>query len=256
MTVYYHGGPKSMLDNILRGDRFKTSDELGSSLYTPIPGRVYISKDIGYTIIYAMGANMAGHKWNPEHAYPSGSVLEVEVKDTNLLWPDEDEIGRIIAMGYGIKHHPGRYGKFYHGNDMSDKHRELMNLYEEVEIEMPEYVFDYLNEHYFEVDLYDVWVMIGKQMINVLKEENPYLLHKFTMAVDHVSTPPTNLIITKGWVIDNKRFMHLLDESGSNFFDYAEPVNISTPILAHGVGRGWHNDSYRHSLAARGVRTR
>lgn len=67
---------------------------------TPVKGKVYITPDIKYALIYAIGANMIGSKL-PERWIKAGEeyawLFVIDGKQLKDIQPDEDSIGEMIS---------------------------------------------------------------------------------------------------------------------------------------------------------------
>ena len=98
--VFYHGTSSTeSAQSIIEKGLTPPNLENRKDFLTPVAGRVYLSQNIGYALIYALGGDMAGHtlsqKWIDESRY--GYIFIVEGKEIQDIQPDEDEIGRLIS---------------------------------------------------------------------------------------------------------------------------------------------------------------
>ncbi len=112
MIDFYHGlsteaGAKQILKT--RELRQPKRDEF--SRFTPMLNSIYITKNLSYALIYALGGNFVGG--NAPGAYfarhkddPFGYIAVVD--DSKGLWlkPDEDQIGEMLA--YAMENRKGR----------------------------------------------------------------------------------------------------------------------------------------------------
>jgi hypothetical protein len=100
--TWYHG-TKSLqsAESILRSGYIKPPEIIvkKSSQLTPVKGKTYITTNLEYAIIYALGANMIGQhikdmRWaNEGNEY--GYLFVIDGKDLTDVQPDEDVIGEI-----------------------------------------------------------------------------------------------------------------------------------------------------------------
>jgi len=72
-------------------------DKYKGGIATPMEGRVYVSKDPNYALIYALGGDMAGSASPPIRGSRYGCLFEVEVPDDADIVIDEDELGELAA---------------------------------------------------------------------------------------------------------------------------------------------------------------
>lgn len=256
-----------MVDSILSGSRFEVADDKKykeSPVYSPYRGRVYITRRLDYALIYAIGGDYSGSTWNDagykDLLNPMGGILEIEVKNERLLWPDEDVVGKTISLGYGQeKFDPDRYGGWRYGGWADDPFEEAdEELYKILKPQLTLEMVNYLDDEDVSMfDHFETWIVMGKMMIEHLRKNDPEMLNRIALKSEHVSTPPDNIMVKRAWKIDNVKYLHLLHKDAENLFEYARPVRITTPITAHGrCKQGWYNEPYRHALASRGVRTR
>jgi hypothetical protein len=71
----------------------------------PVPGRVYLTPDLSYAMIYALGANMVGDQLDDSDWIESrskrdgryGYVFSVRGSDLKDIYPDEDSIGVLVT---------------------------------------------------------------------------------------------------------------------------------------------------------------
>jgi len=99
MGTYYHGTPtKERADKIWKdGIKPDLSVTPEHAISKPIAGRVYITKNIGYALIYALGGDVAGSKPFSLDSYGQfGYLFVIKGSQLNEIHPDEDEVGKAI----------------------------------------------------------------------------------------------------------------------------------------------------------------
>jgi hypothetical protein len=103
MLRYWHGTPSEKAFAQIARERVlrPLSDPYGKyqgSNSTPMAGRVYVSKDPNYALIYALGGDYAGDVFEiKESRY--GCLFEVKVPVGADIVIDEDELGELAATG-------------------------------------------------------------------------------------------------------------------------------------------------------------
>jgi hypothetical protein len=106
--VFYHGssseesGAAILTGGIQPREITMPSKAKSKSQLAPSQGRVYVTEDLAYAAIYALGGNMFGNgestvKW-VEKADPYGYIFELRGEDlTGDVVPDEDSIGEVLT---------------------------------------------------------------------------------------------------------------------------------------------------------------
>jgi hypothetical protein len=236
-NTWYHGTTGKAVREIV-GTREFNVPEYSRAYLHPMEGRVYISRSIDEALKYSVFRS-----WHIDKPQEAG-VLELQVKNPNILWPDEDELGRIIALGY------------LDMDKIDDKWLEtkeelLFNrIWNNLSIDYKEKI-ERIDR--FRLDEYAYWAMLGKRAIHDLYLRKSHILRDIVGSFENASSPSDNLLITNAWVFNQKK--------GSMVENHWSPhlrtvMNGAERIKARGMGRGWHNEPTRHALASRGVRTR
>lgn len=102
--TYYHGtssekaGEGILKNGIEPGDiampeKFK--GRKGPNL-EPVKGKVYITPELRYAQIYAIGGDMAGHDWKPKDSN-FGYLFAIDGADLADIQPDEDSVGELAV---------------------------------------------------------------------------------------------------------------------------------------------------------------
>lgn len=192
--------PRSNLDSY--------KDEKERAL-TPVSGHSYATHDLGYSQIYAIGGDYAGHdfsksNWRPNHKY--GYVFSFKGKKLSDIQPDEDVVGKMYYNAHS-SHHKGLHNgvkvpSFI--NDLATKHATPYTRKKAKEGE------------------YDHWAKLGKaiiphmtdeQKLEVISNHSPHVANRGTIVPDRVYRIATDKI-------------PMLKKDASNFFDHAEELDM------------------------------
>ena len=97
--TFYHGTSSEQAAKGISQTGIKGQVIQGKKQMSPVAGRVYLSHDIAYSLIYAIGANMAGSEMPEQFIGESryGYVFVVPGTELSDIQPDEDEIGELIS---------------------------------------------------------------------------------------------------------------------------------------------------------------
>lgn len=192
-AVYYHGTPSKAAADGIRSCGIVPPDvsDRKRRLTCPQQGRVYLTKDLGYAVIYALGANFAGHKL-PEYMVkddPYGYLFVVPGKNLHGdIVLDEDVIGELV------------YKRALPWLEPLARRVLTPRQYKKV---MQGY--------------YAYWAQAGKKLTKVLRPDQMRELLELGSHVGHEGT----IQPSECWRID-KRLSVDLKPNGSNFFDLAE----------------------------------
>jgi len=195
---YYHGtSTKVAADGILKTGI--QPPDLGNrkGQMTPVKGKVYLTPNLKYAVIYATGANMLGSEL-PESMIikePIGYLFVVYGKQLRDVQPDEDYIGELIGMN--SDHH--KCPQWLH--DMA-KHALTPNQFRKV-LE-GEYAY---------------WAQAGKKLVKLMSDEQKLELVSLGASIAHGGA----IIPDEAWEFD-KTLNVKLKKDGSNFFKLAKRV--------------------------------
>ena len=98
--TYYHGtDSEKAAKGILRKGISPPDLTTRKGLLRPVEGKVYITTNLEYATIYAIGANMVGSDtdhifWNKKE--PTAYIFVIYGKQLKDIQPDEDSIGEMI----------------------------------------------------------------------------------------------------------------------------------------------------------------
>lgn len=98
--TYYHGTSTDQAGNSILKKGINPPDlSIGKkNQLTPVMGKVYITPNLEYALIYALGANAVGSDW-PRESRPNEEFMWLFVLDGKQLsdiQPDEDSIGELV----------------------------------------------------------------------------------------------------------------------------------------------------------------
>ena len=236
-NVWYHGSTGRAVREIV-GDRSFEVPDYSRAYLAPMGGRVYITRSMDEALKYSVFRS----DWHTHKSQEDG-VLELQVRNPDLLWPDEDELGRIIADGY---------------LDMDKTNDKWLETKEELLFNK---IWNNLSIDYkekieridrFRLNEYAYWSMLGKRAIHEMSLRRSYILRDIVGNFENVSSPPNNIVITNAWIFTQKEDSKIEDHWSPHLRTVMEGAER---IEAHGIGKGWHFEPSRHALAARGIRT-
>lgn len=210
-TVYFHGtqteaAAREILQNGLDPAAMNIKWGEKKTALRPEEGKVYITPDLSYAMIYALGGDMFGHtsdtflereiKKYGEYGY----VFEIKGKDLQDISVDEDSIGKLLY-------------KFW------QKPEDVAH------INVPIRQLGYLaRKHCTDNQIkkvkegeYTAWAQVGKKLNKVLPDE--LKLDLIDSGMVHV-THTGKLKVSRCWRF-SKRDMSKIKKDGSNFKKYA-----------------------------------
>jgi len=211
---YYHGtSNKKAADGILKeGVKVPKIAKLDPK-YSMVPrkGKVYITPEIKYAIIYAINGDIAGSDYytkkelNEDTRY--GYVFEIDGKDLKDIEPDEDSIGEMIA-----NKNPKWLYELFMDLDIFEE-----ELPDDIVQDMEDYNMSF---HDLVMDgNYAAWAEAGKIVVNELSDEEKLELISLGAHIAHTG----NIKISGAWKIDKLKTKQL-KRDGSNFFKIAEKI--------------------------------
>lgn len=197
--VYYHGTARTASAEAIWRDGIKPPEvKKPRGRMAPVQGRVYLTPDISYAMIYALGANMAGSEPGEyllgRFGDPFGYVFAVRGSDLSAIQPDEDSVGEMVH-----DHIHGKIDVAWLGNKAAV------------------YLTDNQLRKVKEGD-YSYWAQAGKKLVKLMSPAQQEELVRLGAHVAQVGS----VMPFAAWRIDRRR-MAELKRDGSNFFDIAEP---------------------------------
>jgi len=113
---YYHGTDEKKLADEIIVEGLQGRPEQGKNYFAPIKDRVYLTQELSYAIIYAIGGNMLGSDLSDSLIPQYGQfayLFVVRQQDLNNdLIPDEDSIGQMVWDFYMEKNGKEVYHDF------------------------------------------------------------------------------------------------------------------------------------------------
>ena len=219
--TYYHGTPMSEFAKSIFVNGIHPPDLTGrSDNLRPREGKVYITPEIKYSLVYALGGSVAGGgadtvKHMLDHVGRYGYLFVIPGERVSDIEPDEDSIGEMIYDGTPEWLHElaseqlegVEYGDY---EDDTDEYGGLgVDLF-----------YDVMGGEY------EAWAVAGKMLLPILSDEQKLSLIDNGAHVAHSG----KLIPSECWRIDRKQIPDL-KEDGSNFFDVAVKVTSVQEIL-------------------------
>ena len=209
--TFYHG--TSSVDageSILKQGHLKPKDiEWEEHSLTPVVGKVYLTTDLRYATIYAIGGDVMGSKdYKPRSE--KGYIFTIKGSELKDIQPDEDFIGQMI------------YNK--EPEWLYDRAEEELADYPEWELpEDLQEQLELLNYSFWEAILegeYIAWAVAGKIMLEELDDEEILELVKIDgNAIAHSG----ELKIDKAWEVDTS-LIPKIKKDGSNIFKLGKRI--------------------------------
>lgn len=220
---YYHGTAGANAQSIITKGldpahtEIKYADAKNHKM-KPQAGKIYITPDIAYAQMYAIGGDIAGASIegylerdiakNGRYGY----VFEIPGSELTDIHPDEDTIGEFIMLSY-------------YQQDVLDKHyngwphktdKSIIYLKNEALKRLTDNQLKKVKD-----GDYASWAQAGKKLIKYLPDWVKLGLIDVGAHVAHTGA----LKPARAWKIDKTK-IPLLKRDGSNFFDHAEEVKI------------------------------
>ncbi len=249
-NVYYHGtssekAAKSIIKNGLIPQSHKDMGRTGKKSLDPVADMTYMTPNLRYAIIYALGANMLGKKL-PNHLIKDryGYIFVIPENTISHRQPDEDEVGHAIRESYECLYTNKQHSRNMDNQQFGDnlfKRRDIMEALVSV---ANKFLTPLQKEKLFKGYEYDILAVAGKKILKVMPE---YLRKELVDMGCHVSSSDKIIKPSEVWRFDKNK-SELLDYHGSNFFELAQQVkiNISESVFYHITSE--HNiDSILHN---------
>lgn len=207
--VFYHGTPtKEKAYKIVAGG-IQPGCHVDATALTPAEGVVYVTKDLAYAVIYALGGALLGYE-TPDNLVREygryGYVFAIPGDQIGVVDPDEDSIGEMIY------------------NKEPPWLREIAeDVLQGVETAFPGDYYEgqgYLLLNLVDDGEYAAWAEAGKILIRHLSEDEVIDLIEAGAHIAHHGS----LCPSEAWRIDRRRSQEL-SEDASNFFEIAERIN-------------------------------
>lgn len=230
LTVYHGTSTEKAARQIMRRG-IKPQDLSVNSSLSPRQGHIYLTPDLQYALVYALGGDYIGHK--PPQSFIKkdgkyGYIFAVDPHTVKKLDPDEDSVGEILYQ-----------------RKVSWLNRLADYILEDYKTQYPE---DYEDEEGFnpsgtyqllalvEQGEYSAWAEAGKVLLPYMSDDQKLdLISKGAHISYRGKVDPI-----KCWSI-NKEDAIYLKRDGSNFFQYAEVCDFKKHSASHLIGNGSSN---------------
>jgi len=218
---WFHGTDAKNVDAILR-DGIAGASPQRKGWFAPLPGRAYLSSDLGYSLIYALGGNMVGTDLSSfSTMFPGrGAIVELTFNTDDDVIPDEDWLGECLAAVISRRRH--------WNNDSTDwdwLDGECLHYARRCQAAVSVRTSDQLGRAE-RLDEAAVQARIGKRVIRELsrtKHGRALLLEGASIA-SSVSVPAGSVRIASVWTFDKMKDNAKLKRDGSNFFSVGKKV--------------------------------
>tara|TARA_B100002019_G_scaffold247516_1_gene225953 strand:+ start:362 stop:1054 length:693 start_codon:yes stop_codon:yes gene_type:complete len=205
-AVYYHGTPTKANAEDIMINGIKAPDLSSREGYLrPVEGKVYLTRDLAYAQIYALGGDLAGK--NVPDSFKGygqyGYVFVVDGKQLKDIQPDEDSVGELV---------------YNEEIDWLDELAKDILKYEEYD----DFGQDLGYRNLYDAIIggeYDAWAAGGKILLDEMSDDQKLNLLDYGAHVAHTG----NLIPKETWRIERNKTPEL-QKDGSNFFDLAERI--------------------------------
>lgn len=207
--TYYHGTDSESAAKSIMNEGKKSPDlELAPKRkLTPVIGKVYLTPDLKYGVIYALGANMIGQDLSDSLVSKNrfGYLFVVSGKEIKDIQPDEDSIGEILF----------------------DLFSEREQIESKVDLSKLQWLKRLAENNLTPLQLkkvkrYDDFgdlVVASKKLLKYMTDDEKLKLIDAGAHVAHTG----GITVEKVWRIDKKKSKEL-NKDGSNFFEIAERV--------------------------------
>ena len=210
--TWYHGTPKADRARDIYLNGLKPPEIARPKAHmAPVPGHVYLSPDLSYALIYALGADIVGmdlkgSDWFEHHSKRDGRygyIFSVNGADLKDIYPDEDSIGQLAS-------------KLIRG-----------------EMQEPSWLLALARRHCTALQLQalhqgdcSAQARVGKKLLKFLTLDSVIGLIRSGMHISHAGNVPVSRC-RRYDRCDNVRY----DKNGSNFFRLAFEVKSLSDIL-------------------------
>lgn len=205
-AVYYHGTPRKANAESIMANGIKAPDLATRDGYLrPVEGKVYITRDLAYAQVYALGGDFAGNVVSPvfKGLGQYGYVFVIDGKELKDIQPDEDSVGEMI---------------YNEEIEWLDELAQDILKYEEYDDFGQDLGYGNLYDAIMGGE-YDAWAAGGKVLVAEMSDDQKLYLIDYDAHVAHTG----NLIPKETWRIDRSKTPGL-KKDGSNFFELAERI--------------------------------
>ena len=201
---FYHGTPTHKQAQTVLKEGIQPDLSETQGLARPVEGRIYLSSNLDYAIIYLLGGDMAGHSlpenWLKKSRYGYLFVIEEDQLSQDYQ-PDEDQVGQAISE---------------RAFPWTEKYLDFLAEEDSVEDEDGDFqnLLSQLNMGY-----YAAWIKAGHLLLPKLSQaEKSDIIEKYGNIAHKGAIHPMQV-----WKFDKTKTPHL-KKDGSNFFELAEQI--------------------------------
>lgn len=208
---FYHGTATHDSAKNIMHNGLKPRNIQGRSQLAPVAGRVYLTHDIAYAYIYALGGDFAGsdYKMASWKENPFGYVFVVDGKDLGDVQPDEDSVGEWF-YNHSAPPEPKHFRRKPICNDPS-----VVGIYNHIKsCATPKQLEKALEGEY------SAWAAIGKKAVKTMPDTYKVNL---IMGGAHVANGG-EVMPTECWLFDKARQNPAMKKDASNFFQLAKKI--------------------------------
>jgi hypothetical protein len=202
--TYYHGTSLESAFNEILKHGLKPGDvtlmqqtSKAKENLNPVKGKVYITSDIGYAQMYAIGGDIAGSSYLPKDR-KHGYLFVIDGAELKDIQPDEDKVGELIYKAF---------------------RRELFDPVVSRYVSLASKKLTDRQFKKFADAEYLMWAHLGKKLLQDMSDADKLHFIELSSNIAHGG----NLNFKEAWKIDLSKIPEL-KRDGSNFFDLAEKV--------------------------------
>jgi GNAT superfamily N-acetyltransferase len=219
-TLYHGVDKQEQAEFIMKHGIVPPEGPQGRSPMAPVAGRVYLTPNLNYGIIYALGGAYAGHTLPDEHMAHRdryGYLFVIDGKDIqNDIQPDEDEVGSVLHYILNRQKPESKYYRDRH------EYQFIMNVLNNQDL--VDNLFNLAN-HYLTSNQIDnikygeyfEYARSGKKLLKIMSNESKLALIRAGAHIAHEGA----IWPKEMWRIDKARSGKI---TKSNFFQIAEKV--------------------------------
>lgn len=200
--IYYHGTSSELAgENILKssiqpGSVVLTKKSVKGPSLEPVKGKVYVTPDLKYAQIYAIGGDIAGTDSPRNKGF--GYLFVIDGSQLSDIQPDEDSVGELIWKAF-----------------QGDRKDPILQRYVNI---LARALTDGQLKKFKDGD-YVMWAHAGKKLLKSMPDEDK--LAFIDVGAHIANTGEINF--KEAWRIDKAKIKDLKKDA-SNFFEIAEKV--------------------------------
>lgn len=208
---FYHGTATQESAKGIMANGLKPRNIQGRSQLAPVAGRVYLTPQLSYAYIYAIGGDMAGstsvmQSWAQE---PYGYVFVIDGHDLGDVQPDEDSIGEWFY------NHSTQGEKSYFGRKPICTDPNMAGIYNHIKNSATQ-----LQLKKALSGEYSAWAAIGKKAVKTMPDS-----YKLRLIQDGAHVANGGEVMPKEcWMFDKAKVNPMMKKDASNFFQLAKKV--------------------------------